>query len=134
MSTDGNYPDGSQYDKNAPWNMKDSPERDFKVTCSQTLSKTVEVFTNAYTSIPEREFDGENTVTVIDYDTSNIDWKEEYKNNDYYTPLQLIELFQKYLLDEVNGSNMVSRNPKFLHHIITECNNWIEDELEIVED
>ena len=59
MNTDGNYPNGSQYDKNAPWNMKDTPEREFKVTCSQTLSKTVSVFTNAYTSIAEREFDGE---------------------------------------------------------------------------
>ena len=127
------FPVGADTPK-APWNRKDNEEKEFSVTCCQALSKTVPVFTDGYTAIAEREYDGEGWVTLLDYDTSNVNWKNTYRDNNHYTPIQLIELFQKYLLDEVNGTNTVSRNPSYLHHIITECNNWTEDETEVIQD
>lgn len=133
-----NYPPGAD-NAQAPWNIEDQPEKEFDVTCSQSLSKTSTVFTNNY--IPgaveaESEWDGECYQTVYNRepdDTTNIMWSEEWHENDHYTPIQLIELFQKYLLDEVNGSCTVSKNPQFLHHIISECNNWVEDETDYFE-
>ena len=133
------YPPGADNEK-APWNQSDIPEKEFDVTCSQTLSKAATVFTSNYTpgaveAEHEWDEDGYHTVYTRDPDdTSDVIWKEEWHDNDHYTPIQLIELFQKYLLDEVNGSNTVNRNPQFLHHIITECNNWEEDETEYIND
>ena len=124
MYESGYYPIGTQYAKDAPWNQKDNQEKEFGVTCSQSLSKTVSVKTDQYVV----EYDGDGPYI----NTSETIWEEEYHDNDHYTPIQLIELFQKFLLDEVNGSNTVSRNPKYLNHIITECNNWTEDETEYV--
>lgn len=124
----------------APWNQSDLEEKEFDVTCSQTLSKTSTVFTSNYTPgavEAEREWDedGYHTVYVRDPDdTSNVIWSEEWHDNDHYTPLQLIELFQKYLLDEVNGSCTVNKNNTYLNHLISECNNWTEDETEYFEE
>ena len=139
MRESGYYPPGAEYDPRAPWNQSDLPEKEFDAVCSQTLSKTDTVFTNNY--IPgavdaESEWDGEGYQTVYNRepdDTANIIWRDEWHENDHYTPIQLIELFQKYLLDEVNGSNTVNRSNKFLNHIITECNGWVEDDTDYME-
>ena len=133
MIESGYYPSGTQYQRTAPWCAEEVPEREFDVLCSQSLSKTATVFTQNYTPITEREYDGETYFDVTDYDTSNTDWGDEYHENDHYTPIQLIELFQKYLLDEVNGSCTVNKNNDYLNHLISECNNWTEDETMIVE-
>ena len=138
---DSNYPvmSQSQWDA-APWNQENLPEKEFNVVCSQTLSKAAAVFTNNYTPgavDAESEWDGEGYQTVYTRepdDTSNVVWSEEWHDNDHYTPIQLIELFQKFLLDEVNGSNIVNRNTNYLNHLITECNNWEEDKTDYVED
>lgn len=130
----GGYPSGCQYDRAAPWNQQDQPERKFNITCSQSLSKTTDVLTDDYGSTMEKEFDGEAVVPVVEYDTTNTNWAAEYHLNDHYTPIQLIELFQKYLLDEVNGSCTVSKSNEYLNHLISECNNWTEDETEYFEE
>ena len=134
MNDNYNYPVGAD-NIHAPWNQPaDTKEIEFDVTCSQTLSKTSTVFTNDYIATSEKEWDGEMWFNDVDIDTSNTNWEEEYHGNDHYTPIQLIELFQKFLLDEVNGSNTVNRSTKYLNHLITECNNWVEDETEYFEE
>lgn len=134
MNEGGNCPMGSSLDKNAPWNIDDMPEAEFDVTCSQTLSKTVKIFTNNYISQGSVELDEEgNKVFDRWNDTSNTDWSNEYHINDHYTPLQLIELFQKYLLDEVNGSCTTNKTNTYLNWLISECNHWTEDETEYIE-
>jgi hypothetical protein len=42
------YPAGAYSDPNAPYNQVDVPEKDFEVTCSQSLSRTAIVTTNDY--------------------------------------------------------------------------------------
>jgi len=134
-----NYPPGADT-PSAPWNQSDPDEKEFDVTCSQTLSKTSTVFTSNYTPgavEAECEWDdgGYHTVYIRDPDdTTNTVWSDEWHDNDHYTPLQLIELFQKYLLDEVNGSCTVSKSNEYLNHLISECNNWTEDETEYFEE
>ena len=135
-----NYPDGlSDNTPGTPWSEPIIPEKEFDVTCCQVLSKTVPVSTSNYTpgaSGVDYEYDPEGSVAVgwqDPDDTSDTDWAEEYHNNDYHTPLQLIELFRQYLENELSRMGSV-KNEKWIKHLIEECKGWIEDEIEYSED
>ena len=149
-----NYPDGlSDNTPGAPWNDPDVPEKEFDVTCSQTLSKTVSVLTNNY--IPgasgcDYEPDGEGGYCACGWhdpdDTSDTNWSEEYSESSHYTPLELIEEYKEELsvalkrLEEY-GKNLHSKKPYWwiqrkrnLEHLIEECDGWVEDETEYIEE
>ena len=135
-----NYPPGAEHDPNAPYNQVDVPEKEFGVTCSQTLSKTVSVWTNNYVPGAEGvdyESDDEGGCYAVGWhdpdDTSDTNWADEYHDNDHFTPLQLIELFKQYLKDDLNRMGEV-KNEKWIKHLIEECSDWTEDETEYVED
>jgi hypothetical protein len=143
LNPNSNYPamTQSQWD-DAPFNELVIPERDFDITCSQSLSKTVTVTTNNYipgASGVDYEPDDEGGCYAVPYhddpDTSDTNWAEEYHENDYHTPLQLIELFAKYLKEEIEYSYVDSpyRNPKILQKLLEECEGWCEDETEFIE-
>ena len=131
-----NYPDGlSDFTPGCPWSEPDIPEKEFDVTCTQTLSRTVSVLTNNYVPGGEwREYDDGITIGGHDPDdTSDTNWADEYHDNDYHTPLQLIELFKQYLENDLNRMGEV-KNERWIKHLIEECSNWTEDETEYVED
>lgn len=139
MKESGYYPPGAEFDPAAPYNQEDIPEKEFDVTCCQTLSKTVSVLTCNYipgASGVDYEYDGDGGCSAIGWqdsdDTSNINWEEEYHDNDYHTPLQLIELFGKVLEDNLS-LGIVFKNSRFTKKLIDECKNWSEDETEIFE-
>jgi len=135
-----NYPDGlSDNTPDAPWNDSDAPEKEFDVTCSQTLSKTVSVLTNNY--IPgasgcDYEPDGEGGYCACGWhdpdDTSDTNWSDEYSDNDYHTPLQLIQLFGQFLKEQYS-KGIVFKSPYFTEHLVKECEGWQEDETEFIE-
>ena len=135
-----NYPPGAEFDPNAPWNEVEVPEKDFDVTCSQSLSKTVTVCTNNY--IPgasgcDYEPDGEGGYSTIgwheDDDTSDTDWAQEYHENDYHTPAQLLELFKDILVRDLENGNPF-RSERYTTHLIEECQGWTEDETDFEQD
>ena len=135
-----NYPPGAEFDPNAPWNEVEVPEKDFDVTCSQSLSKTVTVCTNNY--IPgasgcDYEPDGEGGYSTIgwheDDDTSDTDWAQEYHENDYHTPAQLLELFKNILVRDLENGNPF-RSEKYTKQLIEECEGWTEDETDFEQD
>ena len=135
-----NYPPGvSDSTPDAPWNQSDPDDMDFDVTCSQTLSKTVTVTTNNY--IPgaegvDYESDDEGGCYAVPYhddpNTSDTNWAEEYHDNQYHTPAQLLELF-KQCLEENMKNGLVFKTPKFTEDLIKECEGWTEDETEFIE-
>ena len=145
-----NYPAGADNEM-APWNEESIPEKDFDVTCSQSLSKTVTVTTNNY--IPgaegvDYEPDDEGGYCAVGWhdpdDTSDTDWEEEY-SNEHYTPLQLIQKFKEFLeadlektnkeiTERENHSPIRKVRKNLLKHLIEECSDWTEDETEYVED
>lgn len=134
-----NYPPGvSDNTFDAPWNDSPTPDKDFDITCTQVLSKTVTVTTNNY--IPgacgvdyETDEDGVHAIGwQDDDDTSDTCWADEYHDNDYYTPLQLIELFKQFL-EEQKKQGIVFKSPAYTDHIISECEDWSEDETEYTE-
>lgn len=140
MRESGYFPAGAEFDPSAPYNEPIIPEKDFEVTCSQSLSKTVTITTNNYVpgaSGVDYEPDDEGGCYAVGWhdpdDTSDTDWAEEYHLNDHYTPLQLIELFKKHLENELNRMAEV-KNEKWIKHLIEECSDWTEDETEYMED
>ena len=134
-----NYPAGAD-NEYAPWNEPEDPDdMDFDVTCSQTLSKTVTVTTNNY--IPgaegvDYESDDEGGCYAVPYhddpNTSDTNWAEEYHDNQYHTPAQLLKLF-KQCLEENMKNGLVFKTPKFTEDLIKECEGWCEDETEFIE-
>jgi hypothetical protein len=135
-----NYPDGlSDSTIGAPWNEESVPEKDFEVTCSQSLSKTVTIWTDNYipgASGVDYEPDGEGGYCACGWhdpdDTSDTNWAEEYHYNDHYTPLQLIGLF-KQCLEETLKNGLVFQTPGVTKRLIEECDGWTEDETEYIE-
>ena len=128
----------SQWDS-APFNQSDPDDVDFEITCSQSLSKTVKVTTNNYipgASGVDYESDDEGGCYAVPYhdtpDTSDTNWADEYHDNDYHTPAQLLELF-KQCLEENMKHGLVFKTPKFTNNLIKECEGWIEDETEFIE-
>ena len=142
------YPAGlTDWTPGCPWSEPDVPEKDFDITCCQTLSKTVVVTTSNY--IPgaegcDYEPDGEGGYCTMGWhdpdDTSDTNWSNEYKENDHYTPLQLIQMLKVRVekeLKELELSPIDSRHPymkaaevRKLKHLIEECDDWCDDETE----
>ena len=111
-----------------------TPEEVFDITCVQTLSKSVQIQTSNYT--PQVDIEGDedgNTVTHTYNDTEDTVWSEEYRNNEHYTPLELLGLFKQFLEEQLLHG-IVFKNPHFTRHLIEECNEWNEDEVEFIEE
>ena len=149
MRESGYYPPGAEFDPNAPYNQSDVPEEEFEVTCSQSLSRTASVWTNNY--IPgaegvDYESDDEGGCYASpwhdDPDTSDTNWSQEYEENGYKTPLQLIQMLKEYLEqdlkkweeeDQKEPHKWASTQVRKFKSLIEECDCWTEDETEFVE-
>ena len=140
-----NYPPGAEHDPNAPYNQVDVPEKDFEITCSQSLSRVATVTTNNY--IPGSEgCDYEEGMAFGWHDpddTSDTNWADEYKSNGYKTPLELIEMLREYLEKDLrniqrdmlpNDRSFKVTKARMLKGLIEECEAWTEDETDFEED
>jgi len=136
-----NYPPGvSDNTIGAPWNEDSVPEKEFDIVCSQTLSKSVTVWTDNYVpgaSGCDYEPDGEGGYCACgwhdDDDTSDTNWADEYHENDYHTPLQLIEILGKVLkAAQLQGRYYLSEN--YTKSLIEECKGWTDDETEYIKE
>lgn len=145
-----NYPPGvSDNTIGAPWNEPDVPEKDFEITCSQSLSRTATVTTNNYipgASGVDYEPDCDGGYCACGWqdpdDTSDTDWSKEYSECGYKTPLQLIQLLREYVEKDLKNVAEVAKNTqqneaflkRKLEHLIEECDCWCDDETEFSED
>ena len=122
-----NYPPGAAYDPNAPYNEVEVPEREFDVTISMSLSRTVQCYTNKY--IPE--VDEENGHLYVD--TSDTPWSEVYGDNHKTIP-ELLEELKKYIQKDLdNLADDETKMDKAFHRrrlefLLTECDEWTVDE------
>ena len=85
MSYSDNYPAGAANDPRAPYNQVEPPAVAFNVAATFTLEKTVELTTVQYEG---GETDDEGYVEP--YDTLGVEWKDEYKEQQY-NPVELLE-------------------------------------------
>ena len=152
MAESDYYPAGADT-PDAPWNQVDVPEKEFEITCSQSLSKTVTVITSNYipgASGVDYEPDDEGGYCACGWhdpdDTSDTNWSEEYSGNGHCTPLELIEKYREELSEalkklEEYGKSLRSKKPywwiqrkRHLKWLIKECEGWIEDDTEYIKD
>jgi len=122
MYNNYDYPIGADT-PNAPWNKKPVPKRSFDVFISQTLSKSTQVVTDDYVLEDDD----------IHADTSDTEWATAY-SGEHYTPLELIEAFKDYLQKHLPDPITNLREFKKVKKLIAECENWVEDDLEIMEE
>ena len=136
------YPAGAYSDPSAPYNEIEIPEKEFEITCSQSLSRTVVVTTNNY--IPCVDEGCEDGVGYHDEwaDTSDTCWKEVYENCGYKTPQELIGMLEEYLEKDLREiqKNMLPNDRSYkatqarrLKGLIEECEAWTDDETEFIE-
>ncbi len=124
-----NYPPGAAHDPNAPYNQVSLPEVEFDVTCSISLSRTVQVYTDDY--IPECDDNG----SIIEYNTSETSWSEAYRD-DHKTIPELLEELKKYIQKDLDNIDKVAEEQKHnkaflkrkLEFLLEECDDWIVDE------
>lgn len=128
MST-GDYPPGARYDSSAPYNEPEIPKVSFGVCISSTLSKATRVETDDYTPEVEEDEDGKWIVE----NTEDTNWIEAYKES-HYTPLELINEFKNFLNTYLPDPIVNPKGFKRFKELIKECEDWEEDELEVVED
>ena len=122
----GYYPAGlTDNTPGCPWSEPVIPEREFDVLVSQTLSRDASIYTDDYCL----EFDEETGHT--DANTEETDWKKAYQNV-AMTPLDIInaaEKIAKTLLEQ--GQTRVGGI--YLKSLVSDCEGWTEDELEVIE-
>ena len=85
MSYSDNYPAGAANDPRAPYNQVDPEAVAFNVAATFTLEKAFELTTVQYEG---GETDDEGYTEP--YDTLQVDWKDEYKEQQY-NPVELLE-------------------------------------------
>ena len=128
----GGLPPGAECDYNAPFDYSEVESKEFNVICSQTLSKPFKVMSDSYTPKAETVYEeGHRYVDEWD-DTSGIDWKEEFYNNDCHDALALIKLFKNFLEKQLHNG-IVFKSPAYTKALIEECKGWEEDNLDIYE-
>ena len=141
LNPNSNYPTMSQFEwDNAPFSQADIPEKDFEVTCSQSLSRTATVTTSNYipgASGVDYESDGDGGCCACGWqdpdDTSDTNWSDEYHSNGHYTPLQIIQHCEelcRYLLER----DITDYGKNSLKKLMEECQNWQDDETEYILD
>lgn len=121
-----NYPMGADT-PDAPWNARDNDEVPFDVCVTQTLTKNDTVMSTNYEEYTTRE-DG---MVDVNYDTSDIDWEDEWMSQAYGIPFLLKEL-EKYVSKELKSMCEDNRGTKsrrrFLKDILSACQGWTLEE------
>lgn len=130
MIESGYYPPGAEFDPRAPWNEPGPPdERTFDVCVSQSLSRSTQVTTSDYSI----EVDGDEDGRFDTIDTSETDWRAAYKE-ERMTPLELIGEFKSFIEKLLPDPVTHPKEYKRAKYLIKECEGWVEDDFEVVED
>jgi len=114
----------------APFNQEPVPEREFEVTVSQTLSRTVRIMTDDYIHVVTHE--PHNRVHEDYADTSYTDWRKAYENADFKIQDLLKEL-ESYAENDLAMTASNSGKNHYLRRLIAACKGWVEDEYEVIE-
>lgn len=129
MIESGYYPPGAEFDPSAPWNEPGPPEeKTFDVCISQTLSRDTTVTTSDYSVDVDCDEDG----YYQSIDTSETNWKEAAQG-ERMTPLELIGEFKSFLEKTLPDPVVFPKEYKKAKYLIGECEGWVEDDLEIME-
>lgn len=132
-----NYPCMSQSElERAPWNQEDSDCVDVNVCVSVSLSKSTTVSVTDYTAIQWEDYDHDIDGSTyhyggVGYDFSDCNFTEAFSQQDY-SPIDLLEILKIYVEADINGSfHTEGGNAKA---ILSACQGWTTDEMEVIEE
>lgn len=127
LRSNSNYPpmSQSQWDA-APFNEVEVPEREFDVCISQSLSKSTSIYTQDY----QPEYDEEDGHTYAN--TMDTDWKKAYQDV-AMTPLDIINAASE-IAEALLKEGKTRVGGVYLKSLVEECKDWINDELEVMEE
>ncbi len=130
MNNNYDYPAGAD-STDAPWNEFSKPDMSFGVVVSQTLSKSDVVSTNQY----DDYFIGRDRAgdAVVDYDTTNVDWENEWLRQSISIG-ELLDMLKRYVLEDMEKTPHTDKKRiDYLERVMDACDGWVVDET-IVED
>lgn len=122
----------------APWNQVENPEEEFNVTIVETLSKDVTIHTSNYQL--EKDYNEDDNSMKEYVDTSDTDWKDEYKKQGC-TAIETIIAVKTYL-EEVRLEQLIElsrcrsltteeqKELRVVKDLIEQCSGWEQDEIE----
>ena len=120
-----NYPMGAD-NENAPWNEheQDPIERECRITV--TIEATRDVETKNYYQEPPEPWNGINS---WNYDTSDVDWHEEYDNQYMSVPTLLFEM--RKLLAKVDVETLTMGERRMYDIVLEESQGWEEVDVDV---
>ena len=121
----------------APWNEHENEERDVEVLISSSLSKETVVSTTDYEVEEWDDYDDDDEGGYIhyggtEYHYDNCDFKKEYSEQ-HLTPLELINEFSAFLTKYMPDPVVDMKKYRKFQHLLKECEGWIEDETEVIQ-
>lgn len=125
-----NYPAGADI-SSAPWNQEEQESELIEVTISQTFSKTVEVEVDDY--VEHKGSDEEGVYFWNDYSGCNLKDAVDEQHLTIKDILERIpELYSEFESLDLSDKREVSMFKHSLLVLANACNDWNEDEMEVV--
>lgn len=125
-----NYPEGAD-NSIAPWNQEERESEIIEVTISQTFSKTVEIEVDDYVEHKDSNEDG--VCFWNDYSGCNL---KDYVDEQHLTIKDILEripeLYSEFESLNLSNEREVSMFKHSLLVLSNACNDWNEDEMEVV--
>lgn len=107
-----------------------NPFRTYTVTVSQTLSKTVKVETNKYVSMI---LQNPKTGELSEFDAiDHINWKEVFEEQ-HWSITSLLNVLKEYVKNDM-VNHTTDRGQRQLEALYLACDNWSEDEYEVIKE
>lgn len=111
----------------APWNTPEKEDREVQVTVSITISKSLTLTTNNYEIINSGKDEDGNYYVEVEYNDLKCDVKDRFvlpNNLSKYTKV----VFNEDL--DLRAAGM----PKYLIDALEDCDDWVVDEFEVIEE
>ena len=113
----------------APWNQEENPEIERDCDVTETIARKVTLSTTDY--VAEEDWDDE-LGKCISADTSETDWSTEYANQEY-TALELIAKLKTYVEEDIKNTSPNTSKGRELKRLLSACDGWEQEELEVEE-
>ena len=102
----------------------------YTVTVSQTFSKTVHVTTDDYKLL--KVYNSETKECYLCDNTIDTDWKKAFER-EHWDIASLLGVLKDYIKDDMLN-HTTDRGQRQLESLFMACNNWHEDEYEVIKE
>lgn len=126
MRESGYYPMGAEFDPSAPWNEREQAPITVECEVVTTIVKHVDVETKSYYRESPEPWNG---MYGYNYDTSDVDWDEEY-NEQYLSIPELLDNMRR-LLQKVDATALTRAERRTYDRVMKESQGWEEESTDV---